>query len=114
MADGGRASRKGLPGSRRRPYCIATAALLHDESGPVATPGGPYGRTAAIFRSENGAGNGKKRGRFFQIESAEIQNFHDTIAAREGLTALPGGPYGNEKSPSEAVAGASDRRKQNF
>lgn len=36
--------RKGLPGLRQGPYGVATAASLDDESGPAASPGGPYGK----------------------------------------------------------------------
>jgi len=41
--------RKGLPGVQRRPYGIATTAPLQDESGSVATPGGPYGMETHHF-----------------------------------------------------------------
>lgn len=36
--------RKGLPRLQRGPCHIPTGLPLHDESGPVATSGGPYGR----------------------------------------------------------------------
>ena len=37
--------RKGLTGLQRGPYSIATRPPLQDNNGPVAPPGGPYGRT---------------------------------------------------------------------
>jgi hypothetical protein len=41
--------RKGLPRLRRGPYGNATAASLGDGNGPVADPGGPYGRKKGGF-----------------------------------------------------------------
>ena len=40
-----RSSRKGLPALQRGPYGIATRPPPHDDNGPVAPSGGPYGRT---------------------------------------------------------------------
>ena len=45
-----RPCRKGLTGLQRGRRCIATGLPLHDESGPVATSGGPYGKKKAAFR----------------------------------------------------------------
>jgi hypothetical protein len=45
MAERWRFCRKGLLGFRWGRYCTATSAPLHDDNGPVATSGGPYGRT---------------------------------------------------------------------
>lgn len=40
--------RKALPGLRKRPHCRPTACPLQCDNGPVATPGGPYGKTKNI------------------------------------------------------------------
>ena len=45
-----RSCRKGLTGLQRGRRCITTGLPLHDESGPVATSGGPYGKKTAAFR----------------------------------------------------------------
>ena len=66
-----------LPGLQRGARHVATACLLRRNGRPVATPGGPYVKTATIFRRENGAEIGKStlRSRFF--ETPEIQNYQD-------------------------------------
>ena len=46
--------RKGLPELQQGRCCIAARPPSHDDSGPVATPGGPYGRTNPdIFTSKD-------------------------------------------------------------
>lgn len=40
--------RKALPRLRKRPRCRPTACPLQCDNGPVATPGGPYGKTKNI------------------------------------------------------------------
>lgn len=69
--------RKALTGSQRGSRRHATGRLSGCNGGPVATPEGPYGKTAAIFRSSDGAGNGKSASPRFYFETREIQNFHD-------------------------------------
>ncbi len=66
-----------LPGLQRGARHVATACLLRRNGRPVATPGGPYGKTATIFRRKNGAEIGKsaQQTRFF--ETPEIQNYQD-------------------------------------
>ncbi len=66
-----------LPGLQRGPRHVATACLLQSNGGPVAIPGGPYGKTAATFLRKNGAQIGKSalQTRFF--ETPEIQNYQD-------------------------------------
>ena len=46
---GCRSRRKGLPGLQWGRRCTAIRPPPHDESGPVATPGGPYGRKNPAF-----------------------------------------------------------------
>ena len=44
--------RKALPGLRRGCFRSATGPLLQRRKGPVAEPGGPYGRTATVPRQD--------------------------------------------------------------
>ena len=64
--------RKGLPALQWGPYGVATAAPLHCDSGPVAEPGGPYGRKTMLFPVKTGH---QKSDEIFVLEE-------------------PGGPYG--------------------
>ena len=47
------ACRKGLTGLRGGPYGIATGPPLHHKSGPVVTPGGPYGQETVAFQDKS-------------------------------------------------------------
>ncbi len=110
--------RKGLTGSWRGRRRHATGPPSACESGPARTPRGPYGKTAAIFRASDSAGNGKSVAPRFYFETREIQNFHDFAVAsrvsRKGLPAHPRGPCGSENAPPQVCLLRTERPKRLF
>ena len=73
--------RKALPGLRKRPRCRPTACPLQCDNGPVATPGGPYGKTKNI--------------RIFAMMSKRIVNQQYTKNSKKRH--FSGRNYGNQR-----------------